>query len=347
MDNKKLEGAFIGRGVSDFAGGSLPFEVRVKDSDWNKPTYLPTEEKQYGKNGDKLNCVTQSNHNTFEFQLNQMIHEDTLPSKQSNWLKKNGYIDNNWKVNFSEKYNSILNKTALYKGNWLYIVADDARKNGLIPQSMLTEKVEESWGDYYKESQITDKMKKLGKEFLTLFDISYEWIDDVSIENLVKQLQHTPLQIVFPNHAVVEIKSKKKLMEYFDSYSPFVKEKKQNKITHYMKLVISPIIAEEVVELPENIKIIKDKDSNAVGIWYAASSAHKLMEHAKAINFPIPKNKDGSLDWGKFVQGELTLNKVGEEPVKEESSEENVVAAKKKIFDSDSNEKSKNTPSFL
>jgi len=49
-------------------------------------------------------------------------------------------------------------------------------------------------------------MLDLGKEFLTLFKISYEWVDDVSVENLVKQLQHVPLQVVFPRHAVVEIK---------------------------------------------------------------------------------------------------------------------------------------------
>ena len=39
-------GAFDGRGDTDFAGGTLPFEVRVEDSNWNKPLYLPTGEKQ-------------------------------------------------------------------------------------------------------------------------------------------------------------------------------------------------------------------------------------------------------------------------------------------------------------
>ena len=230
LDLKK-EGAFLGRGNSDFAGGTMPFKIRVADSDWNKPGYLPTNEKQHGRNGDRLNCVTQSNHNSLELQLNQIIADMTMPVGHLQYLHDKNFLDSAGKVNFSEKYNSILNKTAEYKGNWLYKVANDTRKNGLIPQSVLPEKVNENWDTYYNSGQITQEMLVLGKEFLQWFDISYEWIRDKSIVNLVKQLQHAPIQIVFPNHAVVEIKSKEELMNYYDSYTPYVKEKAQDKTT--------------------------------------------------------------------------------------------------------------------
>lgn len=297
-------GAFVGRQSSDFAGGTLPFSIRVEDSNWNKPEYIPTDEKQWGVNGDKLNCVTQSNHNDIELQLNEMITDKTIPVGHLDWLSKKGYLDSASKVNTSEKFNSILNGTAEYKGNWLYRVADDAKKNGLIPQSMLPEKVDETWDAYYDKNQLTIEMTDMGKEFLKWFSISYEWIDDTSFENLVKQLQHAPIQIIFPNHAVVEIRSKESLMEYLDSYFPYVKEKAQSEITSYFKLIIDPIIVP-----PEEIKIIKDANSRAVGIWFAAKSEGELITWATEAGFPIPRKADGSLDWNNFIQGNLTLIK--------------------------------------
>ena len=295
-------GAFDGRRVTDFAAGKLPFEVRVEDSDWNKPLYYPSNERQYGANGDKLNCVTQSNHNSIEFQINQMIADKTILVGHLSWLSEKGYLDSAGKVNTSEKFNSILNKTALYRGNWLYKVAQDTRTNGLIPQSMLSEEVDESWDDYYNPDQITEKMMDLGKEFLVWFKVSYEWLDDRSIENIVKELSHAPLQVVFPNHAVVEIKSKKNLMDYFDSYPPYVREMGQETITSFMKLVI-----DQNVVLPSDIKIIKDKDSTAVGIWYACKNPEELIAKATQEGFPIPRKSNGTLDWDNFIQGLLTL----------------------------------------
>jgi len=305
MDNEIINnGAFEGRGDTDFAGGTLPFEVRIPDSDWNKAKYLPTGEDQYGRSGDKLNCVTQSNHNSFELQLNQMITDKTISVGHLDWLSKNGYLGNHSKVNFSEKFNSILNKTAEYKGNWLHKVANDSRKSGLIPQSLLPELVNEDWDTYYNKNQIIQEMRDLGKEFLTMFDITYEWINDINIENIVEQLQHTPIQIIIPNHAIVEILSKKALMEYYDSYYPYVKEKPQSKVTSYLKLVIKPIMTN-----PKEIKIIKDANSNAVGIWYAAKNPEELIAQAKEAGFIIPLNPDNSLSWRKFIQGELKINK--------------------------------------
>lgn len=303
MDNKFIDGgAFYGRNPSDFAGGTLPFEIRVEDSNWNKLLYLPTGEKQRGINGDKLNCVTQSHHNSIELQLNQMIADKTILVSHLSWLSDKGYLDSAGKVNFSEKFNSILNKTADFRGNWLHNVAVDAKNSGFIPQSMLPEVVDENWDTYYDPKQITQEMLDLGQEFLTWFKISFEWIDDTSIENLVNQLQHTPLQIVYPNHAVVEIKSKSELMDYYDSYNPWVKEKPQSEITHYMKLVI-----DQEISLPENIKIIKDANSTSVGIWFACKNEEELIAKATEAGFPIPRKSDGSLEWRTLIQGLLNL----------------------------------------
>ena len=304
MNNKFIDGgAFVGEGVNDFAGGTLPFESRVPDSNWNKQEYLPTGEKQIGINGDKLNCVTQSNHNSIEFQLNQMIADKTIPIGNLQWLCSKGYLDSLGKVNFSEKYNSILNKTSEYKGNWLYKVANDTRENGLILQTMLPEKVGENWDTYYNKGQVTQDMLNLGKEFLEWFDISYEWIYDKSYINLVKQLQHTPFQIVFSNHAVVEIRNREELMDYYDSYEPYVKEKLQSLMRSCMKLIVKPIS-----RMPDAIYIIKDANSLTTGIWYGAKSEQELVAKAKEAGFPIPLTPAGTLDWEAFIQGTLKIN---------------------------------------
>jgi hypothetical protein len=295
------DGAFAGRKDTDFAGGVLPFEIRVKDSDWNKPEFLPTGEKQSGLNGDKMNCVTQSNHNSLEMQLNQMIVSGKLSSNHINWLNANGYIDVFGTVNFSEKFNSILNGTAEYNGNWLYKVADDAKKNGLIPQRMLPEIVDEDWDSYYNPNQITKDMLFMGKEFLKRFRISYEWVDDVGVLNIVKQLQHAPLQIIFPSHAIVEIKNIEDIARYYDSYQPWVKDIARNKITDYFKLIINPIA------MNTNVKIIKDNNSPAVGFWLPANSPEGLISIAGNFGIEIAKKPDGTIDWDAIIQGFLTL----------------------------------------
>ena len=309
MVNQKFidGGAFIGKRPTDFAGGTLPFEVRVVDSDWNKEPYYPTGEKQFGINGDKLNCVTQSNHNDIELQLNQMIADNTIPVGHLDWLSQKGYLDSMGKVNTSEKFNSILNGTAQLRGNYLWRVADDARKNGLIPQTMLPEVVDEDWDTYYNPDQITPEMMELGKEFITWFAISYEWITDHSLDNLVKQLQHAPIQIVFPNHAVVEIKSKQELLDYFDSYNPWVKERLQSSITAYLKLIINPIINDDTIMT--NVKILKLENASDIYIGVPVKSESAMISYLDNYGISYNLLPDGSLDWDSVdIGGSIKLN---------------------------------------
>ena len=300
-------GAFIGQRETDFAGGTLPFEVRVIDGDWNKEPYYPTGEKQSGINGDKLNCVTQSNHNDIELQLNQMIADKTIPVGHLDWLGRKSYLDSMGRVNTSEKFNSILNETAKFHGNYLWRVADDARKNGLIPQTMLPEVVDENWDTYYNPDQITPEMMELGKEFITWFAISYEWITDHSLDNLVKQLQHAPIQIVFPNHAVVEIKSKQELLDYFDSYNPWVKERLQSSITAYLKLIINPIINDDTIMT--NVKILKLENASDIYIGVPVKSESAMISYLDNYGISYSLLPDGSLDWNSVdIGGSIKLN---------------------------------------
>lgn len=56
-----------------------------------------------------------------------------------------------------------------------------------------------------------------------------------------------------------------------------------------------------------NIKIIKDKNSPAVGIWLPAMSPEALESYCLNFGIEVPRKTDGSIDWEKWIEGEMTL----------------------------------------
>lgn len=58
-----------------------------------------------------------------------------------------------------------------------------------------------------------------------------------------------------------------------------------------------------------NIKIIKDSNSPAVGIWLPALSPEALESYCKNFGIDIPRNAKGEVDWDKWIDGTMQLNK--------------------------------------
>jgi len=58
-----------------------------------------------------------------------------------------------------------------------------------------------------------------------------------------------------------------------------------------------------------NVKVIKDSNSPAVGIWLPALSQEALESLCMNFGIEIPKKADGSVDWNSWIEGTLTLNK--------------------------------------
>lgn len=56
-----------------------------------------------------------------------------------------------------------------------------------------------------------------------------------------------------------------------------------------------------------NVKIIKDSDSTAVGIWLPALSPEALESYCLNFGISVPKKDDGEIDWDKWIDGNLTL----------------------------------------
>lgn len=96
-----------------------------------------------------------------------------------------------------------------------------------------------SWAEYYDKSKITPEMLALGQKFLQYFDISFEWVV-VRKDVLVHHLQHAPLQIVIPGHAIVQIRQIADVTRYFDTYNPFVKNTLLSNVKSALKVIITP-----------------------------------------------------------------------------------------------------------
>jgi hypothetical protein len=58
-----------------------------------------------------------------------------------------------------------------------------------------------------------------------------------------------------------------------------------------------------------NVKIIKDANSQACGIWLPAISPEALKSYCLNFGITVPKKPDGSIDWDKWIDGTLTLKK--------------------------------------
>ena len=58
------------------------------------------------------------------------------------------------------------------------------------------------------------------------------------------------------------------------------------------------------------VKIIKDKNSKAVGFWIPALNEQALETLAMGFCKPLAKTADGNIDWDKCIEGELMLNQI-------------------------------------
>lgn len=264
-------GVRLGKRATDYVAGSnspLAYQIILPDGNW-KP-YTPTPEVQWGKGGDKMNCVTQSYNNQCETRLTYLIQNGLLPERHLSFLRDNGYIDANGKVNFNDRISAILNNTTK-DGNWLYVVADAARNYGLFPETILPSDENLSWEDYYNKQLITPEILAVGKEFLKYFEMPYEWVS-VTQSELLKHLKHAPLQIVFPNHAVCEVFQEADVVTFFDTYDPFIKTINRSYLTSAMKIIINPIGVEMA-------KFFKVQQGNKSGIGVSEGfSATVLFE---------------------------------------------------------------------
>lgn len=181
--------------ATDYIAGvesGCPTDVLVADGDWS--AYLPNDETQHSVYFDSFACVTFSALNTLETLLNEAIASNRLPTPQRDFLIQRGYYING-KVNFSDRFTARQSGTT-HQGNYLGAVADSIRHDGLVPEAAWPYPRDQrtpvfDWADYYAD--VPQSAIDLGKQFVNLFDVRYEWVPTPIISQYLK---YAPVQVV-------------------------------------------------------------------------------------------------------------------------------------------------------
>ena len=204
-------GIIEGFRASDYAGGTLPYEVLMPDGNWT--LYVPPGEWQLINAVDVMGCVSFSALNILE----------TLY-----------YFKTGQRINFSDRFTARMSGTTI-DGNWLWKVADSIRKDGLVLENVWPAPINNmTWENYYATPPM--EIVNMGKDFLKDWTISYEFID-ITKESLMYHLRQSPIQVVFPNHAVELVYTNEQLNRIFDTYAPFIKERSSG-FTSALKYVL-------------------------------------------------------------------------------------------------------------
>jgi hypothetical protein len=248
--SKIYHGVFEGQNPNgkDFVAGVLPYEVVVETG--NHLPWIPTNEPQSSQvsTTERWNCVTQAHHNTIENIMMRDIALGRMPKVHEQWLRDNGYFDDNGKINFAEGFNSILNETVwdnpdpAKNGNYVWKVCEDGRKiSGLIPARMMPDVPTMKNAEYYNRSRITPEMIAMGKEFLKRFSLPYEW-QGVETAEILKQMKQSPLMITQPGHEIVGVNHYASGLVINDSYDPYIKNLPYTGVRYVMKVLVQYLI---------------------------------------------------------------------------------------------------------
>src|SRR3989304_7576448 len=231
----KNRGVILGQRNTDWQAGAISgieYKELNPSGDWTQ--WLPKEEWQWKDNGfDTLACVTFSALNIIESLY---------------------YFHTGRQVNFSDRYTAFMSGTTS-NGNWQWKVGDSIRKDGLVLEEEWPMIDNPTWDTYYTAPPI--EVINKAKDFLKDWQVNYEFIDFTK-ESLIKHLKQAPIQVVFPNHAVMLFSTTEQVYKYFDSYAPFVRERSEGFITA-MKLVLTK---KHMLQLK---KIKGQKDIYAIG----------------------------------------------------------------------------------
>ena len=265
----KNRGVILGQRNTDWQAGAISgiaYEELNPSGDWTQ--WLPKEEWQWKDNGfDTLACVTFSALNIIESLY---------------------YFHTGRQVNFSDRYTAFMSGTTP-NGNWQWKVGDSIRKDGLALEQDWPMIDNPSWDTYYTAPPI--EVINKAKDFLKDWQVNYEFIDFTK-ESLIKHLKQAPIQVVFPNHAVMLFATTEQVYRYFDSYLPFIKERSEGFITA-MKLVLT--------KKTMKLKLVREKNRNAV---YAIISGKYYWISAEAMG---DLTGEGLASWEDVVETEIKI----------------------------------------
>lgn len=200
---------------------------------WEEFTSTLEKQNQYGL--ETFNCTSFGYTNAIEDQINRMIIRKTIKAEFLKFLTKEGYLDSDGRVNFSERALGHMSGTTS-GGNYLNVVAETARTKGLAPNSLWAWNGENTIEAYYAKPP--QKVFDVALKFLDYVDLPYHWGTD--IYDAIKRCPvYSGLVTCSPwlsspvpwcnangaNHALVTIKAVEgQNLKVQDSYEPANKE---------------------------------------------------------------------------------------------------------------------------
>ena len=304
-------GLKLGTRETDYILGSSPVIKKEINTNWKD--WKPEHEIQVKRYFDTVSCVSYSATDVIEYLFTWALNNNQISQADVKWLKDNGYFKNGL-INFSDRFVAILGETTK-AGAYQYKVGDAIRKYGLIPQDMLPTTDDIKSFEEYIGFEITQEMLDLGKEFIKRFPINYEWAFNIDA------LKYAPIQVCVSyadgegilcpttkvNHAIVAINATDDYIEVDDSY-----QRQFKKYCH--KAVYSMMLYTVKFNnmTNERAKILKDKNSSAVGIFLPATSEDVIKSYCANMGIEVPikhlNNGITEIDWDLFIEGEYQLH---------------------------------------
>jgi hypothetical protein len=303
---------------TDYVTGASPLknpEVNPQ-ADWT--SFVPRGEKQYKYAGfDTFSCTTFSLMNIIETWVMYHLKNNNLSQKQIEKLNSLGFFADN-QFNCSDRFSAIMSGT-MPNGNYFQNVLNSVRNDGVLCEYLLPFGGNNQ-AEYLNKALITEDMKKMAKQFLDIFEVSYEWVtDNVTIPSELKQC---PIQSAIPKqatHAVEQISKS----TYFDSYEPYIKP--IGEIGYAMKVIVK--VKKEVEVKPEETKELYKPKNFALKELVSPAILTKFGEKAweffdervlKNLQFirdslgPIKVNNGTTLTYRGFDACEYRLNGVSQ-----------------------------------
>lgn len=168
--------------------------------EWQKLKGINAPQNGFNTGGvDFLNCVSFGFNDAVETYMDYQIAHGAYPVENIAWLHANGYFNPDGTLNFSDRALAKGSGTTT-DGNWTPRVAEYARLNGLVPESLwpmpvaeITANPAQYWEIYYRD--LPPEVLAMGQEFLKRFTLAYEQITDTSDTGLHAALSTSPLTV--------------------------------------------------------------------------------------------------------------------------------------------------------
>jgi len=198
-------------------GAILPFVVRNPSGVWTP--FLPDGEKQADPY-ETFSCVSQSAINAIETQ------EFFLTGQ---------------KVKYSKRWLAKLSGTTS-QGNYLGTVAQTIMQYGLVLETSYPAPSGLTFDQYYADPDPITRQKLLleGANWLKNHNIQTDWAQTTATD-ILKYLQQCPLQVTIPGHAIElhALNSPQDLVDYLDSYDPFLKQTPRSNLLDVYKIILT------------------------------------------------------------------------------------------------------------